>query len=168
MKVINLFGGPGTGKSTVAADLFAKMKWMNKNVELIGEYAKDATWEKRHQLFDDQLYILAKQNRKLERLKNQVEYVITDSPLLLNIAYIDPNYFPLTYPKFVRNLYDSYNNLNIFLLREKPYHAIGRRQTEEEARAIDARVIDLLHDSNQEWYTIKADEKARDEILKLL
>jgi adenylate kinase family enzyme len=32
MKVINLFAGPGAGKSTTAAALFSKMKWKGYNV----------------------------------------------------------------------------------------------------------------------------------------
>src|SRR6266446_4338308 len=93
MKVINLFGGPGTGKSTVASDLFALMKWQNMNVELVTEFAKEVTWEKHHNIFNDQLYILAQQNRRLERLKDQVNYVISDSPILMYQAYNPKGYF---------------------------------------------------------------------------
>ena len=35
MKVINLWGSPGSGKSTVAAGLFYRMKMADYNVELI-------------------------------------------------------------------------------------------------------------------------------------
>ena len=31
--VINLIGAPGTGKSTVASELFSKMKWSGYDVE---------------------------------------------------------------------------------------------------------------------------------------
>lgn len=47
MKVINLFGGPGIGKSTLAAGLFEHMKIAGFNVELVNEYAKDMVWEQR-------------------------------------------------------------------------------------------------------------------------
>lgn len=40
-KVINLYGGPGTGKSTTAAMLFAKMKLAGFNCEYVPEFAKD-------------------------------------------------------------------------------------------------------------------------------
>jgi len=39
-KVINLFAGPGAGKSTTAAGLFAEMKRANVDVELVTEYVK--------------------------------------------------------------------------------------------------------------------------------
>lgn len=43
--VINLIGSPGTGKSTIAAELFARMKWLGFDVELVSEYAKELVWE---------------------------------------------------------------------------------------------------------------------------
>ena len=41
LKVINLYGGPGTGKSTTAAALFALIKREGYNVELVTEFAID-------------------------------------------------------------------------------------------------------------------------------
>ena len=55
------------------------MKWKEYNVELVTEYAKELTWEKRYDILNDQLYVLSKQNRKLIRLKDQVDWIITDS-----------------------------------------------------------------------------------------
>lgn len=38
--VINIFGGPGVGKSTVAAGLFYRLKCLHYSVELVEEFAK--------------------------------------------------------------------------------------------------------------------------------
>ena len=46
MFVINLFGGPGVGKSTAAATIFSKLKTLGFNVEIIHESAKDIYFEK--------------------------------------------------------------------------------------------------------------------------
>ncbi len=43
--VVNLLGGPGSGKSTTAADVFARLKWQDINCELVTEFAKDLVWE---------------------------------------------------------------------------------------------------------------------------
>ena len=51
LTVINFFGGPGCGKSTTAAELFAKMKKANYKVELVHEVAKDFIWEEAQHLF---------------------------------------------------------------------------------------------------------------------
>lgn len=168
MKVINLYGGPGTGKSTTAADLFAKMKWNNINVELVNEYAKEITWEKRFEILEDQFYITAKQNRKLTRIKNQVEWAITDSPLLLALAYAKPDYLPNYFKPVIKELYDTYDNVNIFLIREKPYHAVGRSQTEDEARGIDQWVKEFLIGNGYMFHEVVANEHARDTIFDII
>jgi len=42
MKIINLYGGPGSGKSTIAAGIFYKAKLDDRyRVELFREMAKD-------------------------------------------------------------------------------------------------------------------------------
>ena len=61
MIVVNFFAGPGTGKSTHAAMLFAKLKTMNINSELIQEYAKDKTWIRDSKTLEVQPYIAGKQ-----------------------------------------------------------------------------------------------------------
>ena len=40
MKVLNFYGGAGIGKSTIAADVFSKLKHKGHKTELVGEYAK--------------------------------------------------------------------------------------------------------------------------------
>lgn len=168
MKVINLYGGPGTGKSTTAADLFALMKWNNMNVELVNEYAKEITWEKRFEILEDQFYITAKQNRKLTRIKDQVEWAVTDSPLLLALAYAKPDYLPNHFKPVIRELYDTYDNINIFLIREKQYHTLGRNQTETEARKIDQWVKNFLVENGYPFYEVAANENARNVIFNIL
>ena len=46
-RVVNLFAGPGSGKSTTASGLFHLLKLDNKKTELVTEYAKDAIYEQR-------------------------------------------------------------------------------------------------------------------------
>ena len=43
--VVNLAGAPGAGKSTGAAYIFTRLKQLGVNCELVGEFAKDKTWE---------------------------------------------------------------------------------------------------------------------------
>ncbi len=161
MKVINLYGGPGTGKSTTAADLFAIMKWGNYNVELVNEYAKEVTWEKRFTILEDQFYVTAKQNRKLWRIKNQVEWAITDSPLIMSLAYAQPDYLPKHFADCVHEVFNTYDNINIFLKRAKPYHELGRNQTEQEAQALDVKIKELLVSSGYPFIEVTANEDAR-------
>lgn len=148
LKVINIFGGPGTGKSTTAAYIFHDMKCSGKNVELVTEYAKDMVWEGRGNILADQLYMAAKQNRKLERLVDQgLEMAITDSPLILGALYQPPGYYSLFEP-FLVEVFNSYKNFNIYLKRSTEYNPLGRNQTLEEAVIIDEQNLALLEKHN--------------------
>jgi RecA/RadA recombinase len=165
MKVINLFGGPGVGKSTVAADLFAMMKREGHNVELVNEYAKEVTWEGHFSYLDDEFYILAHQNRRLVRLKDKVDFVITDSPILLGLAYTPPDYYPQYFSKFIHEVWNSYTNINIVLQREfKKYIEAGRNQKYEEALVKDKMMVTLLEGNKDEYFTTIVDRTTKYEI----
>ena len=89
-KLINLFGGPGIGKSTVAAHLYAHLKMEGYSAELVTEYAKDKVWEGSINVLRDQIYVFAKQRFRLGRIVGKVEYIVTDAPLLLSMVYGAP------------------------------------------------------------------------------
>lgn len=159
-KIINLYGGPGTGKSTIASDLFSLMKWKNINVELVNEYAKELTWDGRHNILKDQLYVVTKQNRKLERLRDKVDYVITDCPIIMGLAYEPIPYYKYFGP-LIKEIFESYENVNFFLKRDKPFHTVGRNQTESEAIELDSIIKNILDMDGIPYKKIKADNIAK-------
>lgn len=169
MKVINLYGGPGTGKSTTAAGLFQLMKLESLEAELVTEYAKDLVWSERHTMFSEQDYIFAKQNHRLRRLRNKVDWVVTDCPLLLGFMYMNEE-MPgrKHFENFMRDMFNSYNNINIFLQRTKEYNPNGRNQTEKEAIAIDLAIMAFLIKEKLPFITIPADKYAPQNILSSL
>lgn len=159
MRVINLWGSPGAGKSTVAAGLFWKMKVADYDVELINEYAKDVAWEGRKDLLRDQLYLMAQQNRKLERLRGKVDYVISDSPLLLTLAYA-PDLYYSSFAPLVKEIWDSYDNDNHLIIRTHPYKQAGRVHSEEQSNVVDRKIRQIFEEfgittnviyANTEW-----------------
>lgn len=75
MKVINLFAGPGSGKSTTCAGVFSKLKLAGVNCEMALEYAKDKVWEQSFHTLDNQIYIFGKQLHRLWRLKELFKMV---------------------------------------------------------------------------------------------
>ena len=166
MKVINLFGSPGAGKSSTAAGLFYLMKFKQFKVELVTEYAKELVYEKHYEVLADQLYVLAQQNRRVERLRNEIDYVITDSPILLSLIYAKN--IPVSFGPFVLDIFKSYDNTNFFIKRVKSYIEYGRMQTEEESDSIGQRITDMLIEYGESFTLINGDEKAPEKILTLL
>ena len=144
-RVINLFAGPGAGKSTIAAELFAEMKWLGHSVELINEHAKVVTWEKHHNLLQDQVYISAMQNRKQVPLVGQVDWIITDSPLLISLAYVEDQYMA-SFRQLIVEMWNTYDNVSYFVNRKKNYVEAGRSQTLDQARLIDNKINGILEE----------------------
>ena len=52
--VVNLFAGPGAGKSTGAAYIFSKLKMAGVDAEYVTEFAKDKTWEENQKVLNCQ------------------------------------------------------------------------------------------------------------------
>ena len=146
--MINIFGGPGAGKSTTAASVFGLLKLHGVNSELITEFAKDLTWENRAKTLDNQYYVWAKQYHRLWRIGKQADVVITDAPLLHSLIYGETSY---EFKKVVMQNHNEFNNRNYYLIRVKDYELAGRSQTEIEAKSLDEAVFLMLRDNNIEF-----------------
>jgi hypothetical protein len=151
--VVNMYAGPGASKSTIAAGVFSLLKLHNVNVELVTEVAKDFTWEERHKTLENQYYVWAKQQHRIWRLRNQVNAIITDSPLLLSLIYGENN--TRSFYKLVIEEYNEYNNVNYYIERDKAYQQIGRFHTENEAINLDNVIKRKLQEYNIHYKTIK-------------
>ncbi len=133
MIVVNLFGAPGAGKSTGAAYVFSRLKMKGVNAELVTEFAKDKVWEGSDAVFKNQAYIFGKQYFRISRLQDKVDVVITDSPILLSAFYANDDVLGDEFDTLVTKVFNSYNSMNVFIDRVKPYNPAGRFQTEKES-----------------------------------
>lgn len=143
-----LFGGPGLGKSTVASGVHYRLKSLGINSEYIQEYAKDKTWQEDRFTLRCQPYITAKQLYRQYRVDGKVRVAVTDSPLLLGLAYPGFGCSPEWQEGIVKQ-FKLFRNLNILLQRNPemhPYVEDGRKETEEEAIEKDAEVECILVD----------------------
>ena len=141
--VVNLFGGPGSGKSTLAASIFSLLKLNNIGVELVTEFAKELTWEKRYNSLKNQYYVWGNQYHRIHMLLEQVDVIITDSPIMLSVLY-GKQCTDDCFTDLVVNTHKQLNNLNFVLERQKAYYMVGRTQTLEEAIDIDKDIRQLL------------------------
>jgi len=89
MRRINFFGAPGTGKTVLAHETFAHFKKRNRNCELVTELAREWAYIDRSIQSMDQIYLFASQMNREDSIlsRDKVEFLITDSPLLLNCWY---------------------------------------------------------------------------------
>lgn len=165
-KVINFYGGPSAGKSTMAAQLFGHMKALRLNVEYVPEFAKQLTWRKANCL-DDQLYVLGVQNHELYTLKDQVDYIITDSPLLMALHYVSIGFskFKGDDEKLLRNVFEEmvlaiycqYDNVNFYVERgNRKFVQAGRNQDEVTAKQYDDDIHKVLVDNWVKFKRVKS------------
>ena len=139
MLIINLWGGPGAGKTTIAADLFVRLRRHTcANVELVGEFAKDLCFEDAKSNLQDQVYLLGQQWHRIWRLDQRgVDVAISDSPLGIGIPYIrkrKPDYYD-QYVALVHALYNEYLTSNIFVERDVYAHSGYKGKTKHGAYA---------------------------------
>ena len=158
MKVINLFGGPGIGKSCVSAGIFYELKKRGQNSELVPEFVKDLIYSKRMQEIGSPEYIFAQQNQRLHRLRENVEWAVIDSPLLFTNIYIRPDYPGSIHLKhFVYEMYQSYSNINILLIRNNDIsykEDEGRIHNHQEAIQKDQEILTMLESYNIPYFPI--------------
>ncbi|MFB5634980.1 MAG: AAA family ATPase [Candidatus Nitrosomaritimum aestuariumsis] len=175
MKVINFFAGPSAGKSTIAAALFHKMKIEGFNVELVTEFAKDIVYDERFSIFKRQDYMFAQQRHRLERLRGKVDFVITDSPLLLIMVYSEDQ---ATWRKSTNDLFKSfiynvavneYDNINLFIQRpDKGFRSDGRIHDLEDSIRVDKSILTLFERYNIQHSRWEATPTIHEEIYKFL
>lgn len=176
--VINFYGGPGTGKSTMAAQLFGHMKSLNMNVEYASEFAKDLTYQESKSL-DDQIYVLGHQHHKIYSLFYKTDYIITDSPLLLTLYYMKDalskyedkekyNGICHSLTLLVLSLYRCHKNINYNIIRnpQKIFLQSGRNQTKEQAIAIDSAINNILSKYNISHKNISSFNDVKDDLVQ--
>ena len=162
LTVINCFGGPGTGKSVCAADLFSMMKKDGQKVELVHEVAKDYVWEDWAHIFGEQDYIFGNQHRLIRRLVyHDIDYAIVDSSILLGLFYM-PEWFPKSFEPFVLDMFNTYNNINVMFARNPaiPYQSWGRNESEQQAIEKDQQIRTFFNIHNLPYITVTAGEFA--------
>lgn len=151
--VINCLGGPGSGKSTMSAHVFAELKWLGVNCEIVTEFAKDKVWAEDFKALENQIYMFANQQRRIQILLDKVDVIITDSPLIMGISYLKEDIKPLK--DLIVYEFKKLNTHNFFLNRIKAYNPAGRMQTLEEAIEKDQEIKSVLDDHNIQYQTIE-------------
>jgi deoxyadenosine/deoxycytidine kinase len=176
-KIINLFGGPGIGKSSIASGLTYKLKKKHITCDNPYEFPKLLAWDENHSAIRDQLYVLANQHRGIVKSYGKVDYIILDSPILLSLTYRNyykSNEYPATlYGKTFDNLvletFNQYENINILLERGEGNHNEKERyQSLDESKELDKAIELSMIKNNIPYYVVKVGKNTVKDILKIL
>lgn len=176
-KIINLFGGPGIGKSSIASGLTYKLKKKHITCDNPYEFPKILAWDENHSAIQDQLYVLANQHRGIVKSFGKVDYIVLDSPILLSLVYRSvyrgTNY-PATlygdyFDKMVLDIHSKYDNLNILLKRtEGGFNEKERYQSLEESRKLDESIENVLIQNNIPYHSVDVNDDTLNVILKMI
>jgi hypothetical protein len=161
-----MLGGSGIGKSTIAAGLYYNMKLKHVNVELVREYVKILAWQEAKIGQFDQVNIFGEQCKLEHTLYGKVDYIVTDSPILLapvyEYFYHNDSMMEEAALKFVKKAKESgVKHMNFLLERGKEYDTKGRYQSEEEAKNVDALTKKFLEKHNISYSTVSGPEEVR-------
>ena len=154
--VINGYGGPGAGKSTACMEITAALKKAGYGAEYVQEYAKELVYDKNMEMLDgsakNQFEILKEQTRRVDRLYDQVDFIVTDSPILLNEIYnkeLTPEYRDI-----VGKIQNSYSNFSFFIERDASnFEEEGRIHNLAESIQKDQEIRDMLLDNDIKYKT---------------
>jgi adenylate kinase family enzyme len=148
--VVNCFGGPGVGKSTLAARLYSELKQQHIDVEYVNEYAKELVYQENRLALKDQILVFANQYHRLWTAAQHNHVVITDSPIILSAIYnpdTSTNFRALTIEMHMR-----FTSINILLKRTTQAHTMtGRIHSLTESISIDNRIRALLDEQQIEY-----------------
>lgn len=162
---ISLFGGPGVGKSNLAAGIYSRLSKEKIHIELIIEYVKKWTFINRVPNGFDQIKIFGEQLHNEDIvLRSGVPHIVTDSPLLMQVAYAKKYGFKATdsLANIVKEFDKQYPCINIVLDREGiPYQTKGRYETLEEAKEMDNLIEKELIDFGYKYKKFKTIDESK-------
>lgn len=164
--VINLFGGPGIGKSTTALGIAYKMKLSGVDCEYVHEYVKKWAWRGQSVGTFDQAMLFGNQSYNESLIYGKADYIVTDSPVLL-CSYYEDHYcdFKIVEPAILAFLQQTkrsgVKHVNFMLTRTFAYKQEGRFEDETEAHKVDQGLQRYLDDLGVEYIKITDDGEDR-------
>ncbi|USN14263.1 hypothetical protein PAPPERLAPAPP_00300 [Brevundimonas phage vB_BpoS-Papperlapapp] len=166
-RVLNFWSGPCGGKSTVKAGTFFHLKIGGYRAAQVEEYATERSVSQDWATLADQRRVTWKQASRLKRFLGHVDWILTDSPLLLGCVYGQGDYAQPEFHQEVFDLFDSYENVNVWLDRPaSAYQTYGRHHNEAEALEVDQKLLALLGDRID--FRTTADESTPQRVVKFI
>lgn len=151
IKRISLYGGPGSGKTTLAGELFVHFKKLGVKVEYVSELAREWALIERKITGCDQVYLFSSQMHAEDTplSRGKADLVVTDSPLFLSCFYTlisdNPQYTqPLL--ECAHHFESQYPTMHFFCHPNPEYvfHQEGRFHSQEQSRGLSTSMLHFV------------------------
>ena len=161
--VINLIGGPCSGKSTIAAELFARLKKMGIHCELVSEYIKERIYEENKTISVNQIAIFGMEHYAISNKIGKVDVIVHDGSFINNIIYKHED--NPEFDKLIISEYKKFNNLDFFIKRGNiEFEDYGRIHNLKQSKELDK----LIKETYKKYGLIFIEVEARDAVDKII
>lgn len=138
MKIIEFFGGPGSGKTTAASYCFSYFKRRGVECEFTREYAQEAIYAQQRYQLSSQFIVCANQYRKYtEQAEAGTQLLFSDTSLLLSQVYGAHHEANALLVPLLKHLYRDFETIKVFVKRRKEFRTQGRIHNEAQSRELD-------------------------------
>ena len=164
--IINLIGGPCSGKSTIAAELFARLKKMGIHCELVSEYIKDRIYEENQTMPKNQIAIFGMEHYNISNKLGKVDVIVHDGSFINNIIYkAEENKH---FDDLIISEYKRFWNLDFFIKRGNiEFETYGRIHNLKQSKELD-KIIKETYDSYELSYIEVESRDAVDKIIPIV
>ncbi len=165
--IINLIGGPCSGKSTIAAELFSHLKKMGIVCELVTEYIKERIYEENKTIPYNQIAIFGAQHYSITNKIGKVQCIIQDGSFLNNIIYTKENTGEDNFELYnlIISEYKKFNNIDFFIDRGTlPFNTDGRIHNLEQSLRMDDKIKETYNKYGFNYISVES----RDAVDKIL
>ena len=164
--VINLIGGPCSGKTTIAAELFARLKKMGVHCELVSEYIKDRIYEENQTMPKNQIAIFGMEHYNISNKLGKVDVIVHDGSFINNIIYkTEENKY---FDDLIISEYKRFWNLDFFIKRGNiEFETYGRIHNLKQSKELD-KTIKETYDSYELSYIEVESRDAVDKIIPIV
>lgn len=161
--VINLIGGPCSGKSTIAAELFARLKKMGIHCELVSEYIKERIYEENKTMPVNQIAIFGMEHYSISNKIGKVDVIVHDGSFINNIIYKKED--NPEFDELIVSEYKKFNNLDFFVKRGNiEFEDYGRIHNLKQSKELDRIIKDTYQKYNLDFIEVEA----RDAVDKMI
>lgn len=161
--VINLIAGPCSGKSTIAAELFARLKKMGIHCELVSEFIKERIYEENKTMPLNQIAVFGMEHYSIWNKIGKVDVIVHDGSFINNMVYGDTH--SKEFDDLIISEYKNFNNLDFFIKRGNiEFESYGRIHNLKQSKELDNIIKEKYRDNNLNFIEVES----RDAVDKII